>query len=97
MLHSLVQYHCVLVTAGNLMVMCYLCCCVLQALQAYVEGEKAAAAAAVTDGPLAASQAQLADVQVRRAHPRACGDCTMPAITAYESAVTQCHCGCATL
>ncbi len=36
----------------------------MQALQANLEAEKAAAAAAVTEGPLAAAQAQLAEVQV---------------------------------
>lgn len=37
-----------------------------QALQVYVDGERAAAAAAVTDGPLAAVQQQVAELQVNR-------------------------------
>lgn len=37
-----------------------------QALQGYVKGERAAAAAAVTDGPLAAAQQQVVELQVNR-------------------------------
>lgn len=36
----------------------------LQVLQAYMEGERATAAAAATDGPLAAAQDQVAELQV---------------------------------
>lgn len=45
------------------------CASCLQALQSYLEAEKAVAAAAVTEGPLAAAQAQLAEVQVGRHRP----------------------------
>lgn len=62
-----------------------MCCCMLpllscvvapQVLTAYMEGERATAAEAVTEGPLAAAQDQVAELQVGgTARPDKAGNC----------------------
>lgn len=57
------RHHCMMIHDAQACALCPLHW--RQVLQSYVEGEKAAAAAEVTNGPLAAAQEQVAALQVR--------------------------------